>query len=129
MKWNVKNPQKKKKFEFLNAAKNRRKEGSWSFKHELARKFIHFFSVLLIIIYFLIEKYYNKSAALLALTFILAVFLTFEYLRLDVKRNIPILTKIWGYVRRKKEKNRLGADIFILIGSIIVLAVFLQELR
>lgn len=52
------------------------------------------------------------------------IFLELEYFRLEIGNKIPILSKIWGYVRREKEKNQIGGDIFFLIGAILVLAVF-----
>ncbi|MFH1290840.1 MAG: diacylglycerol/polyprenol kinase family protein [Nanoarchaeota archaeon] len=96
----------------------------WSFKRELARKFVHFLSIFILLIYFLISDFFSEKIALIILVLILMIFLEFEYLRIEVGKKIPILNKIWSYVRRKKEKNKLGGDIFFLIGAILVLAVF-----
>ena len=97
---------------------------TWQFKQELARKFVHLLSLLVILIYFLASDYFNKNIAMLILVLILILFLTAEYLRLEVKRKIPVLNKIWKYVRRKKEASSMGADVFFITGAIIVLAVF-----
>lgn len=87
----------------------------WNFKRELARKFVHLLSILILFIYFIASDVFNKKIALVILVLILIVFLEFEYLRIETGRKIPILNKIWKYVRRKKEKEKLGADVFFLI--------------
>lgn len=99
-------------------------ETQWNFKKELARKFTHLLSVFIIIIYFIVSYLFNKQIALLLLVLILIVSLEFEYLRLEIPRKIPVLNRVWSYIRREKEKDRLGADIFILTGAILVLAIF-----
>lgn len=96
----------------------------WNFKKELARKFVHLFSIFILLIYFIVSDFFDKSIALLILVLILIIFLEFEYLRIEVGRKIPVLNKVWKYVRRKKEKGKLGGDIFFLIGSILVLSIF-----
>jgi len=100
---------------------------SWDFKNELARKFVHLLSVLIILTYFIASDIFSREIALIILVLILIVFLELEYFRLEIGGKIPVLNKIWKYVRRKKEKNKLGADIFFLLGAILVLSVF--ELR
>ena len=96
----------------------------WNFKRELARKFIHFLSIFIILIYFFVSDIFNPKTALILLTFILIFFLELEYLRLDFRREIPFLKKLWSYFRREKEKDKLGGEVFFLIGAILVLAVF-----
>jgi len=100
---------------------------SWNFKRELARKFVHLLSIFILLIYFLFAEIFSRQTALVILVLILIVFLELEYFRLEIGGKIPILNKIWKYVRRKKEKNKLGADVFFLLGAILVLSVF--ELR
>lgn len=97
---------------------------TWNFKHELARKFVHFLSIFVILVYFLASDYFNSKIALFFLVAILLIFLEFEYLRIDSGQKIPVLNKLWAYLRRKKEKNTIGGDVFFLIGAILVLAVF-----
>jgi len=96
----------------------------WNFKNELARKAIHFFSLLIILVYFLVSDFFNQRIALTFLVLILIIFIEFEFLRLEVRRKIPILNKIWAWTRRRKEKHLLGGDVFFLLGAILVLAVF-----
>lgn len=96
----------------------------WSFKKELARKFIHFLSLFVLFIYFWISDVFNADIALTILVFILILSLLLEYIRLEVSDNIPLIGRLWSYVRRDKEKNSLGGEVYFLIGSIIVLAVF-----
>jgi phytol kinase len=96
----------------------------WNFKKELARKFVHLLSIFILFIYFIASDIFNKKIALVILVLILIIFLEFEYLRIEAGGKIPILRDIWKYVRRAKEKNKLGGDVFFLLGAILVLAVF-----
>jgi dolichol kinase len=97
---------------------------AWNFKNELARKSIHFFSLLIILIYFLVSDFFNQRVALFFLVLILIIFIEFEYLRLEVQKRIPFLNEIWAWTRRRKEKHMLGGDVFFLLGAILVLAIF-----
>jgi len=96
----------------------------WNIKNELARKSVHFFSFFILFIYFIASDFFDKQIALIILVFILIISIEFEFLRVEIPREIPILKHIWKYSRRKKEKNHLGGDVFFLIGAILVLAVF-----
>lgn len=97
---------------------------AWNFKRELARKFVHFLSVFILFIYFIVSDAFSSRIALFLLVLILIIFLEFEYLRIEIGKQIPILNNIWSYLRRKKEKETIGGDIFFLIGAILVLAIF-----
>ncbi len=96
----------------------------WSFKREVARKVIHFLSLFILLFYFWVAEFFNPDTALTILVFVLIFFLFLEYIRLEVSENIPLLGRLWKYVRRDKEKKSLGGEIYFLIGAIIVLAVF-----
>jgi len=96
----------------------------WDFRRELARKFIHLLSIFILFLYFIVSDLFSRQIALLVLILILIIQLEFEYLRIETSKKIPILNKIWDYLRRKKEKDKLGGDIFFLIGAILVLSVF-----
>jgi len=96
----------------------------WDFKRELARKSVHFFSFFILFVYFIASDFFDKKIALIILVFMLIISIEFEFLRVEIPREIPILKHIWKYSRRKKEKNRLGGDVFFLIGAILVLAIF-----
>ena len=96
----------------------------WNFKRELARKFVHFLAVFILLIYFVVGEMFSRQIALLILVLILIIFLELEYFRLEIGLKIPLLNSIWKYVRRDKEKNKLGGDVFFLIGAILVLSIF-----
>ena len=95
-------------------------EMAWDLKKELARKVIHLMTVSFIIIFLIISRTYGRALALLALVFLLIVFLELEYVRVELRKKIPF---IWRFFR-EKEKERLGGQAFFLIGAIISLAVF-----
>jgi len=96
----------------------------WNFKRELARKFVHLLSLFILLIYFIIADAFNQKIALFVLVLVLIIFLELEYFRLDFGRRIPVLHRIWNYVRRKKEENKIGGDVFFLVGAILVLSIF-----
>jgi len=89
-------------------------------KFEMKRKFIHIFGLLYIAIYFFFYNLYNHEVGLLALVVVLLFFLILEFYRIKLKKKIPIFHIFW----RAKEKNRLGGQIYFLIGAIIVFSVF-----
>jgi len=97
---------------------------TWKLINEIARKSVHILAILLIVIYYYALKYYDKQIALMILTAILIFFLIFEFLRLEVKIKSAFLRNIWSYLKRNKEKNRMGGEIFLILGVIISLAVF-----
>lgn len=97
---------------------------TWNFKNELARKAVHLLTILIIFIYFIASEVFSSKIALLLLVLLLIISIEFEYLRIEVGRKIPILNKVWAYTRRSKEKNTFGGDVFFLLGSILVLAIF-----
>ncbi len=92
----------------------------WDLKKELKRKAIHLLALSFIIIFILISSNYGETLALFALVFLLIIFLELDYVRVDLRRNIPFVSGLW----RLKEKNRPGGQVFFLIGAIISLAVF-----
>jgi len=96
---------------------------SWDFKKEVKRKAIHLPSVSFILIYLLFFGFFDEKVALLVLLAVLIIGIEFEYLRVEAKYKIPIISRLWKY-KRKKEQNRLGGEIFFLLGAIICLAVF-----
>lgn len=95
----------------------------WNFKKELARKFVHLLSILILLIYFVVADTFDRQIALILLVLVLIVLLELEYVRLEIGRKIPILSSIWK-LRREKEKDKLGGDVYILIGAILVLSIF-----
>jgi len=96
----------------------------WNFKRELARKFVHLLSIFILLVYFIVADFFDRNIALLILVLVLIVSLEFEYLRIEIARKIPFFNHIWKYLRRKKEKGKLGGEVFFLIGAILVLSIF-----
>jgi len=97
---------------------------TYTFNQELARKFVHFLSVFIIIGFLLISHYFTKQTALLTLTAVLAIILFLEYLRIETGKKIPLLSSLWSHVMRTKEKDRFGGYVFMILGSLIVFALF-----
>jgi len=87
---------------------------------EIKRKFVHSLSLLFVIIYLVVESFYDERVALMSLIGILFLFLLIDYFRVVRKCRIPLFHGIW----REKEKNKLGGNVFLIIGVIIALAVF-----
>jgi dolichol kinase len=95
----------------------------WDFKKEVGRKTIHLLSTSFLIIYIIFASTFSHRIALLILGFLLIILIEFEYLRVEVGMKIPLISLLWKY-RRPKEKNKLGGEVFFLIGSILCLALF-----
>ncbi|MEM0465481.1 MAG: CTP--2,3-di-O-geranylgeranyl-sn-glycero-1-phosphate cytidyltransferase [Candidatus Pacearchaeota archaeon] len=95
----------------------------WDFKKELFRKIFHFLTISILFIYFILVDVFNRKFALLILVLILIFLLKLEYFRIEIRKKIPILHYIYKF-RREKEKNKIGSDVFFLIGAILVLAIF-----
>ena len=87
---------------------------------ELKRKSIHLLSLIFLIIYIILESLFAKKIALLSLTSILIIFLILDYYRIVKKKKIPILHIFW----RKEEANKLGGNVYFLIGVILSFAFF-----
>ena len=84
-------------------------------KFEIKRKFIHIFALLYIGIYLYFANRFNHNIGLLSLTIVLAFFLVLEYFRVLKQKRIPIFHIFW----RESEKNRLGGQVYFIIGAII----------
>ncbi len=93
---------------------------SWDLKKELKRKVAHLLALSFIAIFLLVSEFYGKNLALLSLVLLLIIFLELEYVRIELRKKIPLLSGLW----RGKEKDRVGGQVFFLIGAIISLAVF-----
>ena len=94
----------------------------WDFKKELSRKAVHMLSVFFIVIYLALSGFFDKTIALLVLLAMLIIGIELEYLRIEAKYKIPFISDFWK-LKRKKEKNHLGGEIFFLIGAIVCFAV------
>lgn len=89
-------------------------------KFEIKRKFIHIFALLYIGIYLYFANRFNHNIGLLSLTIVLAFFLVLEYFRVLKQKRIPVFHIFW----RESEKNRLGGQVYFIIGAIIAFGVF-----
>ena len=96
---------------------------AWEFKREIARKGVHLLSLFFIVIYVLFAWMFGHKAGLLALAFLLVLLIEFEYFRIELRKKIPVISWFW-WVKRPKEREKIGAEVFFLIGAIICLAVF-----
>ncbi len=92
----------------------------WDLAREVRRKGIHLLSVGFVIVFVLASGVWGKKIALLLLTALLVLLLEIDYVRVELRRKIPFVWRLW----RRKEKNRFGGPVFFLIGTIISLAVF-----
>ena len=90
------------------------------FIFELKRKFIHVFALLYIAIYYIFSIRYGHNWGIIALVAVLYFFLILEFFRLELKKKIPIFHIFW----REKEKNKLGGQIYFVLGAIIVFTFF-----
>lgn len=93
---------------------------TWDIKKELKRKFVHLLALSFIGIFLLISTTLGRELAFLALVLLLIIFLELEYVRVEWRKKIPFFSGLW----RGKEKDRVGGQVFFLIGAIISLAVF-----
>ncbi|MBI2564544.1 CTP--2,3-di-O-geranylgeranyl-sn-glycero-1-phosphate cytidyltransferase [Candidatus Woesearchaeota archaeon] len=96
----------------------------WDFQQEVGRKVIHLLSILFLVIYGFFAQVFNRGIALLALAFLLIILIEFEYVRIELKAKLPVVSYFWKRFKRKSEQQRLGGEIFFLLGAIICLAVF-----
>ncbi len=100
------------------------KDMDWSFDKEIVRKVLHLLSVFVLASYLLISHYFNHELGLFFLLILLVIAIILEYLRVEVDRNIPIIGIFWNYIKRKRERNTLGSEVYFLLGSIIALSIF-----
>jgi dolichol kinase len=95
----------------------------WDYRKEIGRKFIHLLSLLYLLAYIGVAYLFNNDIALLFMVFLLTLALTLEYIRLEHHPDMPIFSFLYMF-RRQKERDKVGADIFFLLGIIICIAVF-----
>ncbi|MBI5065324.1 CTP--2,3-di-O-geranylgeranyl-sn-glycero-1-phosphate cytidyltransferase [Candidatus Woesearchaeota archaeon] len=100
------------------------KDSEWDFSREFGRKLIHLLSLFFILLYFGTAHFFGHKAGLLVLAGLLIVLLEIEYVRIELKAKLPILSYLWKHFRRRSEHQRVGGEIFFLLGAIIVFAVF-----
>ena len=93
---------------------------AWEFFHEVGRKVIHITILIVLAVYFFIEKSMSKQVALFFLVGLLMAFLILEYLRLELEWKMPFFSQFI----RPKEEHRMYGVIYFLSAAVIVLAVF-----
>lgn len=98
--------------------------GNGVFGMELGRKVIHTFALFYLVIYFLFDYLAGPGTGLLVLVGMLIVVIIIEYLRLERRADIPLLSWLWANFRREREQERLGAELFFLLGVIVALGAF-----
>lgn len=93
----------------------------WDFKKEILRKLVHIIACIIIIVAVIfIADSYGKNIALLFLVFLLMAWLVMDFLRVELKAELPLINHLF----REKERKRFGGQIFFLVGGIIAYAVF-----
>ncbi len=95
----------------------------WDFKKELGRKFIHLLSIFILVIYLFFASTFSHRFALFVLAFFLIISIEFEYFRIETGKRLPIIHHLWQY-KRASERNKIGGEVFFLIGAIICFAIF-----
>ncbi len=92
----------------------------WDFKSELKRKAVHLLSISFLLGYIIFGAVWGERISLLVLVLLLILFLELEFIRIKKQRKIPFIGGLW----RESEKEKIGGQVFFLIGAIIALAVF-----
>jgi len=87
---------------------------------EIKRKIIHSFSVVYILIYYYVAKYFSHKTALLCLLFIFILLLFIEFVKIRYRKKIPLFEPIY----REKEKYRISGSVYLVLGVIITFSVF-----
>jgi phytol kinase len=87
---------------------------------EIRRKLVHICSVVYILIYYFIDKFFSQRTALLTLSFILIVLSFLEFLKMKYNKQIPLFHKFY----RENERYVLSGSIYLTIGVIIAFAIF-----
>ncbi len=95
----------------------------FDYKRELQRKSFHLLSLFYVFIFYIFFPY-NSKLGLFILTAILLFLIQVEFFRLELKKEIPIISSIYRRIARRKEKNQLASLVFTTIGIILTFAIF-----
>ena len=87
---------------------------------EIRRKLVHLCTVIYILIYYLLDKFYSQRGALFILLFILIIFSFIEFLKIRYNKKIPLFHRLY----REDESNSFSGNIFLIMGVIISFAIF-----
>jgi len=88
--------------------------------HELKRKAVHLTSIIIVLAYLA----FGQKAILLLLTVYLIAILEIEYFRIEWGKKLPLVHSLL----REKEADRLGGHVFFVMGCIIAISVFPEEI-
>lgn len=94
-----------------------------SYGKEVARKVIHAFALVYLVIYFFFAALFSHQIGLLALGGLLVSGIIIECLRLQLGIHLPLIGYLYKF-RRKEELERVGGEIYFLLGVIVSLALF-----
>lgn len=89
-------------------------------KNEILRKLFHLYQLPVIFGYILLRYYFSERIATFSIVILLMLILEFEFLRLDLKVNIP---DPLGIMRRQEKRTATGM-LFFVLAIIVVFAVF-----
>lgn len=88
--------------------------------HELKRKAVHLTSIIIVVVYLT----FGQQTILLLLTVYLIAILEIEYFRIEWGKKLPLVHSLL----REKEADRLGGHVFFVMGCIIAISVFPEEI-
>lgn len=89
-------------------------------KKEILRKLFHLYQLPVVGGYILLRYYFSEHIAIFSMAILLILVLEFEFLRLDLKINLP---DPFG-IMRKEEKRRATGMLFFVLAVIVVFSVF-----
>lgn len=87
---------------------------------EILRKLFHLYQLPVVAAYISLRYYFSEHIAIFFMAILLILVLEFEFLRLDLKINLP---DPFG-IMRKKEKRRATGMLFFVLAVIVVFSVF-----
>lgn len=89
-------------------------------KFEFKRKFFHLFSLLYILVYYLIAKLFSHKTAIWTFSILLVICIIAEFSRLKLNVTLPL----FDLLGREHEKNKVAGYVWFLAGVTIVFAFF-----
>jgi len=95
-----------------------------SFRKEVGRKIIHLFALAYLALYLFFAIFFSHRAGLFVLVALLVIQIFLEYIRLEKKKRLPLLGFLYDKFRREEELDKIGAEVYFILGFIVSLAVF-----
>lgn len=87
---------------------------------ELKRKSVHLLSIIFILVYYYIQKFFSHQTAILTLVFIFISISFLEFVRLKLGKEFSFLNGLY----REREKDKIPSSIYLLLGVIIAFSAF-----